>query len=120
VDDDPRSFGRESSQNDENENGEKVYNSRRSINSLELHRSTTAPSTSFQVSSGNNIPEQEDDSFLNSKIHRLKTGTTIEGCCLESGHVILGTDTRVTAGTYLADKQFEKRDWRTIVWPSNK
>ena len=119
VDDDPLSFGSGSSsrQNDENENGEnKVYNSRshRSIHSLQHHlSSTTIPSTPFQVSSGNHndLDGQEDgSSFLNSKIkiHHLKTGTTIAGCCLESGYVILGADTRATAGSYVADKRCEK------------
>ena len=107
VDDHPRYFC-SGSQNDENENGEMVCNSRRSINSLALHWSTTIPSTPFQVSSGNNTAEQEDDSPLNSKLHHLKTGTTIAGCCLGSGHVILGADTRATAGTYVTDKRCEK------------
>ena len=49
VDDDPWSFV-SSSQNDENESGEKVRNSRRSMHSLELHWSTATPSTPSQVS----------------------------------------------------------------------
>jgi hypothetical protein len=45
--------------------------------SLELHWSTTIPSAPFQVSSGNNTLEEDDDSFLNFEIHHLKTGTTV-------------------------------------------
>jgi 20S proteasome subunit beta 2 len=106
VNDRPRSFGSASREGfllglgdddddvSEHEDEESIYTSRRSRHSLELHLATTPTDTPTDTTTG----------------HRkyLKTGTTIAGCCLQSGHVILGADTRATADTYVADKRCEK------------
>ena len=76
MDDDHQSFGGSSSQNEVNENGEKVCKSRRSIIlwsfivSVLFHQLHSKPRRRVRKN-----PEQEHDPFFNSEIHYLKTGT---------------------------------------------